>query len=135
MFGFGSKAAENVVRRYVVLLNARDRDGIADLLHPACRFVDSRGEWIDGRETALRATDNFFALEPRFELTIDSVVKHEGEVLLRGVTSAHRPELRTDILWRARVKEGKLILWQSYGPSSSLHLARILAGDLAQRGA
>lgn len=132
MFGFGSKSAETIVKRYVALLNARDRDGIAALLHANCRFVDSRGEWIDGHDNIVLATDRFFALEPRFVLTADSVVQHQGEVLLRGSTSAERPELRTDMLWRARVDHGKLVFWQSYGPSSSLHLARILGGELAQ---
>ncbi len=132
MFGFGSSTAENVIRRYVALLNARDSEGIAALLHPDCRFIDSRGEWIDGRDNVALATERFFALEPRFVLTADSVIPHKGEVLLRGTTSAERPELRTDILWRARVEQRLLILWQSYGPSSSLHLARILGGELAR---
>ena len=135
MFGFGSSTAEKVVRRYVASLNARDLAAIADMLHPVARFVDSRGEWIEGRDNLVCATERFFAFEPGFFLTADSIVKHRGEILLRGSTAAVRPELRTDILWRARVDAGKLAFWQSYGPSSSLPLARILGGELAQSGA
>lgn len=129
MFGLGRPTARKVVRRYVDRLNARDVDGIALLLHPHCRFIDSHGEWIEGREAIVAATRRFFAIERKFRLNLEAVVEHEGEVLLRGKASAERAEFRQDALWKARVEGGKIIFWQSFGPQSSPRLARILSAE------
>ena len=128
MFGLRRSASKKVVRRYVACLNARDSEGIAVLLHPDCRFIDSHGEWIEGRDAIIAATRRFFSLERRFRLTIDTIVEHDGEILLRGRADAEREEFRRDALWKARVEDGAIVCWQSFGPQSAPRLARILRG-------
>lgn len=129
MFGLGNSTSKKVVRRYVACLNARDLDGIAVLLHPNCRFVDSHGEWIEGRNAIIAATRRFFSLERRFRLTLHAIVEHDGEILLRGKADAEHEEFRQDALWKARVENGAIIFWQSFGPQTAPRLARILRGD------
>ena len=128
MFGLGRRSGKAIVRQYIGCLNARDLDGVAALLHPECRFIDSHGEWIEGRDAIIAATARFFAIEPRFRIKVDSLSDHQGEILLRGKASASRPEFTTDALWRARVEQGGIVYWQSFGPQTSPRLARILAG-------
>lgn len=135
MFGLGGSRAKKTVRRYVVCLNARDVEGVAALLHPDCRFIDSHGEWIEGREAIIAATRRFFAIEPKFRLTLEAVVEHDGEVLLRGKTDAEHAEFRQDALWKARIEEGTIVFWQSFGPHSSPRLARILGANDADPSA
>lgn len=127
MFGWGKSTDGKIVRRYVAALNARDVDRVAELLHPDCRFIDSHGEWIEGRDAIIAATRRFFALEKAFRLKLDAVIEHDGEVLLRGKAEAEQPEFRRDALWKARVEGGKIIFWQSFGPQDSPRLARILS--------
>lgn len=137
MFGLGRTTAKTIVRRYIACLNARDVDGIGALLHPRCRFIDSHGEWIEGREAIIAATRRFFALESRFHLKLNTLVDQEGEVLLRGESTAELEEFRRESLWRARTEEGRIIFWQSFGPQSSPRLARILTqhgGEHAMTG-
>ena len=129
MFGLGRSTAKAIVRRYVARLNARDVDGIAALLHPSCRLIDSHGEWIEGREAIVAATRRFFELEGQFRLKLHTLVEHDGEWLLRGSTAAERSEFRTEALWRARVEDGLVIFWQSFGPQSSPRLTRILTDE------
>jgi ketosteroid isomerase-like protein len=126
LFGLGNSAAKKVVRRYVACLNARDLDGVAALLHPECRFIDSHGDWIEGREAIIAATRHFFAIEHRFRLTLETIVEHDGEILLRGKADAEREEFRQDALWKARIEDGAILCWQSFGPQSAPRLARIL---------
>ncbi|WP_133365758.1 nuclear transport factor 2 family protein [Qipengyuania sediminis] len=132
MFGLGRRSGKRIVRRYVACLNARDLNGVAALLHPDCRFIDSHGEWIEGRDAIIAATQRFFAIEPRFRMRLDSVVDHGGEILIRGEALASRPEFTADALWCSRVEEGKVVFWQSFGPQTSPRLARILSGQAAE---
>jgi hypothetical protein len=129
VFGLGRPSAKTIVRRYVACLNARDLPGVAALLHPQCRFIDSHGEWIEGRSNIIAATERFFAIEPAFRLRIDTLVEHEGEILLKGEASAMHDEFNKDALWRARVEDNLVVYWQSFGPQGSPHLARILRGE------
>jgi hypothetical protein len=129
VFGLGRRSAKSVVRRYVACLNARDVAGIGALLHPACRFIDSHGEWIEGRENIIAATARFFAIEPAFRLAIEAVIEHRGEILLRGKALATHEEFRRDALWLAQVEDGLVRCWQSFGPQGSPRLARILRGE------
>lgn len=128
VFGLGKPSGKQIVRRYVAALNARDIAGIAPLLHPRCRFIDSHGEWIEGREAIVAATQRFFAIEPRFRLRIDSVVEHDGELLLRGEAFASNPLFADDAIWSARIEDGGIVFWQAFGPQSAPRLARILSG-------
>lgn len=134
MFGLGRKKSVKVVDRYVSALNARDSGRIAYLLAPDCRYVDSQGDYIEGREAIVDATERFFDLEQHYRLSPTSRVERDGEVLLRGSASADDPRLSTDTLWKARVQRGKITHWQSYGPPDAPHLARIIGGTDARHG-
>ncbi len=129
MFGLGRSSAKAIVRRYIACLNARDLAGVSALLHPDCRLIDSHGQWIEGRAAIIAATERFFAIEPAFKMTVHAIVEHDGEILLRGETAATQEIFRQDALWRARVVEGRVISWQSFGPNGSPHLAQLLRGE------
>jgi hypothetical protein len=134
MFGFGRQSDKTIVRRYIACLNARNLAGIEELLHADCRFIDSHGEWIEGRQAIVAATERFFAIEPAFRLQIDTLIEHDEEILLKGKALATQEEFRKDALWRARVEDRLIILWQSFGPQGSPRLARILRGDVSDPG-
>ena len=125
MFDWPTPEPIRVVKRYVAALNARDAERIEALLDDHIRFVDSRGDWIEGRDNVATATRRFFDLEPNFQLHDVKIVMHAGEVLLKGRVSAQEERLTHDTLWRARTRRGKLSHWQSYGEDSPA-LARIL---------
>jgi limonene-1,2-epoxide hydrolase len=129
--GISKREQERVVRRYVTALNARDIDAIEELLAPDCRFIDSIGCWVEGREDCLEASRRFLAMEPEFRIAIENILMHGGEVLINGTTSAQEPMLCRDTLWRARSDGKQLIEWQSYGEGSTLPLAKVLMGERA----
>ena len=112
-------------------MNARDADKVESLLADDVRYVDSRGEWIQGRDNVAAATRRFFDLEPSYNLHDMTIVMHDGEVLLKGRASAQEERLTHDTLWRARTRKNKLTHWQSYGEDSPA-LARILLPEAAR---
>ncbi|MXO67350.1 nuclear transport factor 2 family protein [Pelagerythrobacter marinus] len=133
MFEWNTPEPVKVVKLYVDALNARDADRVDALLDEHVRYVDSRGEWIEGRRNFATATRRLFELDPDYKLHDMKIVMHEGDVLLKGRASAREERLSHDTLWRARAEGGKLTHWQSYGEDSPA-LARILMPEAA-RGA
>lgn len=125
IFGSRKNKPVAVVQRYIAALNERDQDTIASLLADDCRLVDSSGGWLEGRENAIEATRAFFDFDAEFRIDHDNIVLRGDEVLVRGKATAAHPQLAKDSLWRARVKDGKLAYWQSYG-AEALPLVRIL---------
>ena len=130
IFEFRKHPPEAVVQQYIAALNARDARIIADLLAHDCRLVDSAGGWIEGRDNALAATRAFFEFEDEFHIEQEAIALRGDEVLVRGRAKAANPQLASDKLWRARVRDGKLSYWQSYG-EDALPLARILMPEQA----
>ncbi|WP_165853467.1 nuclear transport factor 2 family protein [Aurantiacibacter aquimixticola] len=124
--------AENVVRRYVAAVNARDADAIIALLHPDCRFIDSHGFGIDGIDDCTDAVRAFMALGSNFRMHVEGISNNHGDILLRGHTEAEDASLATDTLWLARVEDGRLLYWQSFGESSAPALAHRLMPDKAE---
>lgn len=131
MFQWRTPEPIRVVRRYLAAMNARDAERVETLLDEHVRYVDSRGEWIQGRDNVATATRRFFALEPSYNLHDMTIVMHDGDVLLKGKASASEERLTHDTLWRARTRKGKVVHWQSYGDDSPA-LARILMPEVAQ---
>ena len=131
IFLTGKKKPVSIVRQYIAALNARDPDTIGALLAENCRFVDGTGGWVEGRDNAMAGTRAFLDLETDFRITEEDIVVRGDAVPVRGTTSAQNPQLAKGKLWRAKVEDGKLAFWQSYG-AESLPLARILLPEAAR---
>ncbi|MGB3165917.1 MAG: nuclear transport factor 2 family protein [Alteraurantiacibacter sp.] len=122
----------DIVHRYIAALNARDADVMKAMLHPDCRFVDSHGFCVDGHEDSKAAVDAFLGLAEGFRLHVTSSTMRGDDILLRGHTEANDPRLATDTLWLARVADGKMQYWQSFGGADAPPLAHLLLPDRAK---
>ena len=122
----------DVVKSYVAALNARDAAGMKALLHPECTFVDSQGYSVEGYEDSVAAVDAFLALDDGFKMHVESAVLRGEDILMRGYTEARDPRLATDTLWTARVEDGKVKYWQSFGSPDSPALAHLLMPEKAR---
>ncbi len=132
MFGWSKPKPAKVARDYIDAVNARDADRVDALLADDCRFVDSRGEWLEGRANVVEATRNFFELERNFRWHDMKFAMHNGDVLMRGRATADDARLAQDTLWQARVSDGKITHWQSFGAGDPVALVRILLPQEAQ---
>jgi len=132
MFGWMTPKPVRLAKRYVAAVNAGDADVVADMMSAGCRYVDSSGRWIDGRENVRVATTRFFEMEHNFRIDVTSMVLHDGDVLIRGTVTADDPVLAQDTLWLARVEDGRISYWQSFGKGLPVSLTRILVPEVAQ---
>ena len=115
-----------VAKRYIAALNARDGEAMIALLHDDPTFVDSRGFCIEGYDDSVLGVRAFLDLARGFRMHVDSYALHHGDVLMRGHAEADDPRLAHDTLWLAKVEDGKLRYWQSFGDANSPALAHIL---------
>jgi len=132
MFGRKRKQAMAVVHDYVDALNARDADRMKHLLHPECRFVDSHGFCLDGYEDSAAAVDAFLDLDDQFKVHLASMTMRGSSILMRGHTEARDERLARDTLWTAKVKDGKLLFWQSFGDVDAPAIAHLIAPEKAR---
>ncbi|GEM_PF-931556 len=133
MFWNRRKKPFSIVQSYIAALNDHDAAAMISLLHPDACLVDSRGACVAGYEDSVEAVHAFLALDAGFQMHIDSYAMHGDDVLMRGSIEADDPRLATNTLWMARVQDGKLRRWQSFGNADSVALAHILVPDKAHR--
>lgn len=124
MFGFRKRQDIKQVRRYIAALNERDADTMIGMLHEKCCFVDSKAFCVEGRADCASSIRNFLKIETGFRLTTEAFSVRDGDVLVRGHTEANDPSFSHDTLWVARVENGKLAYWQSFGDSKGSSVAR-----------
>lgn len=123
-----------VPRRFVDCVNARDMRSLGTLLGERCRIIDSRGEWMEGRETCLEGLEKLFDIEPDYRIHIASMGRAGDDVLINGHTTGSDPRFLGTTLWRARTDGGQMREWQGYSARPGAHLCRLLVGDKTQMG-
>ena len=125
-------ASIRVVRAYIDAFNARDLAGVERLLAPECKFIASKGGYVEGREAAVEATRRFFAMPIEFALEASELVRHGDDVLVRGEMRSSDPHLANDSLWRARSDGRHLLEWQSFARGNALPFARLVMPEVAR---
>jgi len=73
---------DGVIRRFSVLLNARDVDGALALYEPDAAFAAEPGRWVTGTNEIRAALERFAALEPELEGEVESVREAGGIALV-----------------------------------------------------
>jgi ketosteroid isomerase-like protein len=114
-----------VVVRFNDRINARDVDGLAELMSGDHRFVDSAGEVVSGKDACLAAWRGFFDAFPGYRNVFESVADADGVVTVIGRSVCPAlAALDGPALWRAVVTSGLVAEWRVYDdtPESRRHL-------------
>jgi len=102
-----------VALRFNDMINTRDIDGLADLMSPDHRFVDTAGHVVSGRPSCLAAWRGFFGLYPTYRNVFESVRAADGLVTVTGRSiCAEHPDLEGPALWTATVDGGLVTEWR-----------------------
>jgi ketosteroid isomerase-like protein len=106
-----------VVEAYIEAINAHDVASIVALSAPDHEFVDAFGGIVTAEKLA-EAWAGYFAFMPRYGIEIDEIIC-DGDVASvfgqawGGLNDAAK-SWRRPAAWRARVKNGRVALWQVY---------------------
>ena len=64
-------STEDVARAFVAAINRGDLDGLAELMTPGCRFVDSLGNVVEGREAVRAGGVGYFRMVPDYSIDVE----------------------------------------------------------------
>ena len=118
-----NELAESVAHAFVRAINRQDVDGLAELMTPEHRFIDSLGNAADGREKMRSAWAAYFRMVPDYTVAIEETFFDGPVVAMVGVAqgtySAYgtlKPENHwsTPTAFRAFIQEGLVSEWRVY---------------------
>jgi hypothetical protein len=137
-----SDSAESVARGFVRAINRQDVEGLAGLMAPEHRFVDSLGHAAEGREKMQAAWAAYFLMVPDYSIAVEETYCHPSDedlspgtptaqevVVMLGVAQrTHAPDgkLRAENRWktpaafRAFVEDGLVAEWRVYADNEPI---------------
>ncbi len=118
-----------LTQRFVERVNAHDLDGMAALLSPDHRFLDSLGTEARGRETLRQGWREYFRMVPDYQVEVERSFSDGPDVILVGVArGTYTADGRlskvnawaTPAAWRARIGGALLEEWQVYADNEPI---------------
>jgi ketosteroid isomerase-like protein len=122
MTGVHADDPTSVAVRFNECINARDLDGLAQLMPEDHTFVDSGGGVVSGKEECLAAWRGFFESFPDYRNTFTSLTAHGDVVAIAGHSECSEPALAGPALWTAEVRGGAVATWRVYEDSAEARL-------------
>ena len=122
-------SALEVARRFVDRINAHDLDGLAALLTPDHRFIDSLGVESGGRQTLRDGWRQYFRMVPDYRVEVVRAFVDEPEVMLVGTArGTYTADGQLDAsnawstpgVWRARIRDELVAEWQVYADNEPI---------------
>jgi uncharacterized protein (TIGR02246 family) len=109
---------EDVVLAFVERINARDADGLAELMTEGFTFVDYAGGVEVGRDVMREGFAEYFRCFPEYKIHVDKVLRSGNDVAIVGTTTGSHvgPEAEADetVLWVAEVEGARVASWRIY---------------------
>lgn len=132
-----TNSPESVARAFIRAINRQDVDGMAALMTPEHRFVDSLGKIVEAREKMRAAWVGYFRMVPDYSIAVDETYSDGPVVVMlgmaRGTYSANgelKPENRweTPLAIRAFVEDGLVAEWRVYADNEPMRQKMKAAG-------
>jgi len=126
-----SDSAETVARAFVRAINRQDVDGLAALMTPEYRFIDSLGNVVEGREKMRAAWVAYFRMVPDYSIAVEESYGDGPVVVMLGMvqgTYTSDGELKAENRWetpaalRAVIENGLVAEWRVYADNKPLWL-------------
>jgi uncharacterized protein (TIGR02246 family) len=122
-------SAESVAQAFVRAINRQDVEGMAALMAPAHRFVDSLGKVIEGRDKMREGWTAYFRMVPDYCVAVEEFYPGDPVVVMIGVAQGTytrdgklNPENRwqTPVAIRALVEDGLITEWRVYADNEPI---------------
>jgi ketosteroid isomerase-like protein len=112
------------VLAFIDRINARDADGLGELMSDDHRFIDALGNEVEGKEKMIPGWRGYFEWFPDYRIEVNEVFAgelSEGEQTFamfgfaggsfKGNSDA---SWRVPAAWKAVVKDGRVAVWQVF---------------------
>ena len=118
-----------LAQRFVECINAHDVDGLAALMSPDHRFIDSLGAEANGVNAMREGWRAYYRMVPDYRIDVEQAFVEGPQVILVG--SAHGTYSRDGSLhaadrwsmpaaWRALIRDGRVAEWQVYADNEPI---------------
>jgi ketosteroid isomerase-like protein len=121
---------------FVGRINARDLDGLAELMTDDHLFVDALDNRVAGRDAMRRAWEQYFSMVPDYSLRVEQTFEHGSRVALFGVAGGtyeggagrgKRGEWSIPAAWLAETWGDRVSLWRVY--ADNLPIRRLMNAE------
>src|SRR6201998_643070 len=122
-------SAESVAQAFVRAINRQDVDGVAALMSPTHRFIDSLGKVIEGLEKMREGWAGYFRMVPDYSLAIEEFYPGDPVVVMFGGAAGPSPRdgklnpenrWQTPVAVRALVEDGLVAEWRVYADNEPI---------------
>lgn len=112
-----------VTRSFVEMINARNPEGLRDLLAGNHRFTDSLGQTIEGKEAMYDAWKTYFRMTPDYEIICEKMLRSGATVVILGrARGTYAPggsispanHWNVPAAWKAVIRNNRVAEWQVY---------------------
>ncbi|WP_276309488.1 nuclear transport factor 2 family protein [Aurantiacibacter odishensis] len=114
MFSWLRKSPSQTVRAFVDALNARDFATVERLLAEDFCIIDNSNKQLRGAAPAMELFRRVAELAPDYQLHVSDMAERGEDVLVSGKSETTSTEMGAATQWRACVKGGRMLEWQSY---------------------
>lgn len=112
----------NTAIKYIEKINKHDVNGIADILTPDHKFIDSTGIVCDGKRDMKKAWKGFFSWFPDYEITVLNTLLTNDTVGFFGYATGsfyndiNDPfnKFKIPAAWRAKIRNNLISEWQVF---------------------
>jgi uncharacterized protein (TIGR02246 family) len=132
-----SDSPVSVAQAFVRAINRQDVEGLAALMAPEHRFIDSLGNVVEGREKMRAAWAAYFRMVPDYTIAVEETICDEPVVVMLGVAQGtYSPDgkLRAENRWetpaalRALIEDGLVAEWRVYADNEPIRQVMRKAG-------
>jgi uncharacterized protein (TIGR02246 family) len=132
-----SNSTESTARAFVRAINRQDVEGLAELMAPDHRFVDSLGNVAEGPEQVQAGWASYFRMVPDYSIVVDETYSNGPVAVMLGLAQGTyapsgllKPEnhWQTPLAIRAFVEEGLVAEWRVYADNEPMRQLMRAAG-------
>ena len=124
-----------VTRKFFAAFAAGEVAACAALFHPDIRYLDTRGNAIEGREACVELLRRLFAQAGGVRIEVDSIADRGEYALARGRTASGDEQMTGEVLWRVRTEGSLVSEVEAYRPDGLPTVRLLMPEYLAARQA
>jgi ketosteroid isomerase-like protein len=102
----------HTVVRFNDCINSQDADGLASLMTPDHRFIDSARNQTVGRDAMRTGWQSFFDAWPVYRNEFHDAFRSGSQIIVVGRSHCSDPALDGPAIWTATVEEGLVAEWR-----------------------
>ena len=104
---------------FIDRINARDAEGLGELMSDDHVFIDAHGNQVSGRDKMIPGWGGYFAWFPDYHVEVTEIFEEGDKLALFGFAGGSFQGKQTETwllpaAWKAEVKDGCVTLWQVF---------------------